>query len=234
LDSDGTLTLSAVRIDNLGGTLSSAGDLRVSASGALSNAGGYLLTDAALRLRSAGLDNREGRIAAKGALDLGTGAVDNTRGHLTAGGRLDLVAGALTNTAGRIASAGPLALSASGLLQPGGELFSQRALTLDLHGGDLDNDDGLIRAPDALVLQHLGAVRNRGGEIASAAGFELAATALDNAQGRLLSEAGLALRIDGRLGNAHGLISASRLALAAGRLDNAGGTLHARGELGLT
>ncbi|WP_198363218.1 two-partner secretion domain-containing protein [Thauera sinica] len=234
LDSDGTLTLSAVRIDNLGGTLSSAGDLRVSASGALSNAGGYLLTDAALRLRSAGLDNREGRIAAKGALDLGTGAVDNTRGHLTAGGRLDLVAGALTNTAGRIASAGPLALSASGLLQPGGELFSQRTLTLDLHGGDLDNDDGLIRAPDVLVLQHLGAVRNRGGEIASAAGFELAATALDNAQGRLLSEAGLALRIDGRLGNAHGLISASRLALAAGRLDNAGGTLHARGELGLT
>ncbi|MFC3609408.1 two-partner secretion domain-containing protein, partial [Stutzerimonas tarimensis] len=231
LNSEDALNLTAARIDNRQGTLSSAGALQLVTTGELLNRDGRILTDSGLLLRSAGLDNDRGQIFAAGALDLASAALDNSEGRLTGGAGLTLSAGQVTNTQGRIASSGPLLASLTGLDQQGGELFSQDSLSLDLNGGDLINDGALLHAPGQLLLSNLGAVSNRGGEISSNQGFVLAADSLDNAQGRLLSEQGLVLRIRQLLGNFAGLISAQGIELAAAQLDNRGGTLAARDDL---
>ncbi|WP_168734251.1 two-partner secretion domain-containing protein [Pseudothauera nasutitermitis] len=231
LASEGALNVTAKSLDNQGGSLSSADALAVEVAGALYNQGGRILTDAELSLRSAGLDNRSGVISAAGALSLSTGAFDNSQGQLTGSDRLDLLAGQVGNAGGRIASVGALDVRASGLDQAGGELFSRSSLSLDLNGGTLNNDGALLSAPGDLLLSNLGEVSNRGGEISSAKGFTLAATRLDNAGGRLLSEQVLSVVLGGALDNRAGLVSAWDLALAAARLDNGAGTLFARNDL---
>ncbi|WP_165497346.1 hemagglutinin repeat-containing protein [Phytopseudomonas dryadis] len=233
LSSEGTLSVSAAGVDNSGGNLSSAGAMQITSQGALLNQQGRLLTDAGLVLRSAGLDNRHGQISAVEHLSVTTGRFDNDSGRLTGSATLDLQTGQISNAQGRIATSGPLSVQASGLAQQGGELFSQSRLTLDLNGGDLNNDAGLLHAPDRLLLNNLGAVSNRQGEISSSQGFSLAATSLDNAQGRLLSERNLTLRIQGVLDNLAGLISAKGVDLRAKGLVNEAGTLFARDDLAI-
>ncbi|WP_285404451.1 hemagglutinin repeat-containing protein, partial [Pseudomonas sp. MEJ086] len=231
ISSEGTLNVTAATLDNSAGSLSSAGALQVTSQGALLNQQGRLLTDAGLLLRSAGLDNRHGQISAVEHLSVITGRFDNDGGRLTGNANLDLQADQIGNAQGRIAASGPLSVQASGLAQQGGELFSQTSLTLDLDGGYLNNDAGLLHAPGQLLLNNLGAVSNRGGEISSGQGFNLLATRLDNANGRLLSEQNLTLRIQGVLTNLAGLISARGIDLRAKELSNEAGTLFARGDL---
>ncbi|MDY1293381.1 hypothetical protein ACM7NK_30205, partial [Pseudomonas aeruginosa] len=70
LDSRGFLTVKSARLDNQGGTLSSAGALAVTSQGALNNQGGRLASDAGLSLSSASLDNSQaGAISGKGAVE---------------------------------------------------------------------------------------------------------------------------------------------------------------------
>ncbi|WP_165497002.1 hemagglutinin repeat-containing protein [Phytopseudomonas dryadis] len=231
LGSEGTLSVTAGAIDNSRGRFSSADTLSVTATGRLNNQDGRLLTDADLLLRSTGLGNVGGQISATGTLEVATGDLDNSRGQLIGNAGLELSAGQVDNQAGRIASAGALTAQLGGLRQQGGELFSQSRLSLDLAGGELVNDGGLIHAPGALSLSRLGALSNVGGEISSVAGFTLAATSLDNTQGRLLSNGDLTLRIEYLLNNLAGLVSAATTQLEATRLDNEGGTVSARRDL---
>ncbi|MFO6069989.1 hypothetical protein ACLBVT_36640, partial [Pseudomonas aeruginosa] len=67
--SEGSLTARAARLDNRGGTFSSAGALALTSQAALDNQGGRLLSDAGVTLKGASLDNsRSGVISAKGAV----------------------------------------------------------------------------------------------------------------------------------------------------------------------
>ncbi|MFZ6045087.1 filamentous hemagglutinin N-terminal domain-containing protein [Pseudomonas sp. CR3202] len=232
ISSEGTLALQASRIDNQGGALSSAADLGLVSAGQLDNKGGSIVSDGNLAVASASLDNSEaGVLSAKGNARIDTGALNNRRGgKLTSAGILDLDAGQVDNSAkGRIAGGQGLTAKVTGLDQhDGGELFSQADLSLDLQQGLLNNSGGLINSPGQLLLQNLGRVINRGGEISSQQGFTLAARQLDNAGGKLLSNQALVLRIAQALDNVKGTVSAKGLDLRAGSLDNREGLLNSR------
>ncbi|MCO6059746.1 hemagglutinin repeat-containing protein [Pseudomonas sp. MOB-449] len=233
ISSEGTLALQASRIDNQGGALSSAGNLHLTTAGQLDNKSGSVVADGALNLASASLDNsKAGVISAKGHARIATGALNNSQGgQLTTVGTLDLAAGQVDNSgSGRIAGGQGLTAKITGLDQhDGGELFSKTDLSLDLQQGLLNNSNGgLINSPGRLLLQNLGRVINRGGEISSQQNFILAARQLDNTGGKLLSNQALALRIAQALDNVKGTVSAKGLDLRAGSLDNREGLLNSR------
>ncbi|UCO97883.1 filamentous hemagglutinin N-terminal domain-containing protein [Metapseudomonas lalkuanensis] len=233
ISSEGALALQANRIDNQGGALSSAADLGLVSAAQLDNKGGSIVSDGNLAVASANLDNSEaGVLSAKGNARIDTGALNNRQGgQLTTAGTLDLDAGQVDNSAnGRIAAGQSLTAKVTALDQhDGGELFSKADLSLDLQQGQLNNaNGGLINSPGRLLLQNLGQVINRGGEISSQQGFTLAARQLDNASGKLLSNQTLVLRIAQALDNVKGTVSAKGLDLRAGRLDNREGLLSSR------
>lgn len=234
INSEGTLSVRAQQIDNRQGTLSSAASLQLDSQGQLLNQAGRVLSDADIAVRSQTLDNNAGQLSANTTLAVDSGDIDNQQGQMVGLERLELQAGQVDNRQGRIASGDRLNASLTGLEQQGGELFSQRQLSLNLNGGALNNDAGLISAPELLVLNNLGAVSNRSGEISSAASFALTAHSLDNSAGRILSDNGLTLGIERLLSNLGGLIGGARLNLDADSLDNREGTLFAQGQLALT
>ncbi|MBC3205760.1 filamentous hemagglutinin N-terminal domain-containing protein [Pseudomonas sp. SWRI111] len=236
ISTEGALSVNAARIDNRSGSLGSAGNLKLTSTGALLNWGGSISTDSALTLNSASLDNsHKGVIFGQGISRVETGAFDNSDGgKLTSGAAMTLKAGQVNNASGRIASQQALDVSLTGLDQQGGELFSKSALTLDLHNGQLTNQNGLINAPGTLLLKNLNGVNNQGGEISSQLAFALAAQNLDNSNGKLLSQQGLTLRIAAALNNVKGVISGASLDSHSASLDNGQGLISSRGALLLT
>ncbi|NWA29171.1 hemagglutinin repeat-containing protein [Pseudomonas gingeri] len=238
LSSEGALTLNTASLDNSAGKLGSGAALSITSLGALLNQGGSILADQGLTLASASLDNsQQGVINGKGTTRITTGTLDNSQGgHLTSDDSLELTATQVSNGAsGRIASAKDLTASVTGLDQQGGELFSKTRLSLDLHNGQLNNQHGVINGP-LLVLNNLNGVANQNGEISSAQAYTLAAQSLDNSNGKLLSDQGLALRIDQALNNQGGTISAASLDSRSASLDNSHGLISSRGavDLGVT
>jgi filamentous hemagglutinin len=237
VSSEGALTVKTTQLTNTEGSLSSAADLTLTSDDSVSNQGGAVVTDGALTLTSASLDNRQqGSISGKGAVTVTTGAFNNSQGgRLNSASTLNLIAGQVTNQDdGRIGSEGALTASVTGLDQQGGKLFSNSRLSLDLNNGQLNNQNGLINAPGALLLKQLKGVNNQGGEISSAEAFTLTAQSLDNGNGKLLSNQGLTLRIANALDNVKGLIGAASLDARAASLNNSGGSLTSRGDLELT
>jgi len=235
ISSEGTLTAHAASLDNSGGSFSSAGQLSLTSDGALINQGGRLVTDGGIDLHSASLDNRyQGTISGQGPVSINTGNFDNSHsGFLSSADHLDLTTAQLTNQNGGRIGAKDLTASVTGLDQQGGSLKGDTSLTLDLNHGQLNNQGGLINAP-LLVLNNLKGVNNQGGEISSAQAFTLAAESLNNDNGKLLSNQALTLRIEQALSNIKGMIAAASVDAHAGSLDNSGGTLTSRSDMGLT
>ncbi|WP_256657133.1 MULTISPECIES: hemagglutinin repeat-containing protein [unclassified Pseudomonas] len=234
LSSEGRLAVTAADLINRQGLVSSAQALELGLAGAVDNDDGQLVADSTLQLRSTRLSNQKGVLSGKGAVSVNTGALDNSSGRLNSGDTLELKAGLLTNSAGNIGSAQALTASVAGLEQPGGKLFSNAGLTLDLNNGQLNNQQGLINATGSLVLNQLNGVNNQGGEISSGQAFNVVARDLDNSNGRLLSNHGLALRIEQALTNIKGLVAGASLSANAASFDNSGGTFTSRGNLELT
>ncbi|CAM2748279.1 filamentous hemagglutinin [Pseudomonas gessardii] len=234
ISSEGRLDVNAASLINRQGRVSSAQALALELTGAVDSADGQLVTDSTLHLRSASMGNQRGVLSGKGAVSVTTGALDNSGGRLNSGDSLDLKAALLTNNVGSIGSAQTLKASVDGLDQQGGKLFSNTGLTLDLNNGQLNNQQGLINAAGPLVLERLNDVNNQGGEISSGQAFKVVARNLDNSNGRLLSNQGLALRIDQVLSNVKGLVAGASLSASAASVDNSGGTLTSRGNLALT
>nr|WP_256578080.1 hemagglutinin repeat-containing protein [Pseudomonas sp. R25(2017)] len=236
LNSEGALSVNAQSLSNDKGVVSSAKALSVNTRGAVSNKGGQLLTDAALTLNSQSLDNQDkGVISSKGNLSLTTGALNNSRGSLFSDGRLELDAGQVTNTAGSLGATTELAGKVRGLDQQGGKFFSKGSLSLDLQGGALNNEDGLINAPGVLSLTNLVGIDNRNGEISSGQAFDLIAASLDNSGGQVLSNQKLTLTLDKALTSVKGKIAAAALKVRAASLDNSdGGVLLSDSDLSVT
>jgi len=235
INSDGSLTVNAGRIDNTDASLGSAKTLSLTSLGTIVNQGGSISTDDTLSLNSASLDNsHSGLISGKGNSRIDSGDVDNSQGgRLISAGSLNFTAGQVNNTAGRIASQQAMNLSVTGLDQQGGELFSKTSLTLDLNNGRLNNRNGLINAPGALLLKNLNDVDNRGGEISSQQAFDLVARDLDNSEGKLLSQQALLLRIEKALSNVKGVISAASLDSRSDTVDNGQGLISSHDRLEL-
>jgi filamentous hemagglutinin len=236
VSSEAALTIKTAQLANAGGNLSSAGQLTLDSTGSVDNQGGKVVTDGALVVTSTSLDNRQqGILSGKGAVTVSTGDFDNSSGRLSSADALNLVAGQVTNgAAGSIGSQGALTASVTGLDQQGGKLFSNTSLSLDLNHGQLNNHNGLINAPGALLLKQLNGVNNRGGTISSGEALTLTAQSLDNSDGKLLSTQGLVLRVAAALDNVKGLIGAASIDARAASLNNSAGSLVSRGDLQLT
>nr|WP_181427679.1 filamentous hemagglutinin N-terminal domain-containing protein [Pseudomonas soli] len=232
LSSESTLALTANSLDNRNGSLGSAGALSLNLKNGLDNTHGELVSDASLLLRSASLVNDQGSLSAKGAVDLVTGALSNRGGRLNSAQSLDLTAGQVSN-GGSIGSLQALTAKVTGLDQLGGKLISDTRLSLDLQGGKLDNQGGLIHSAGPLLLGNLVDVSNRSGEISSTQAFTLEARSLDNDNGRVLASQDLKLVIAKTLSNIKGLIGAANLRIDAGSVDNRTGLLNSRGDLQL-
>jgi len=235
INSQSTLDVAAGALDNSYGRLMSDAALDLGVRGALNNVGGKLATEGGLELRSASLDNsQKGVISGKGAVLVRTGDFDNSQaGSLDSGDTLDLTAAKLTNAAGRIGSNKELTANVRSLEQQGGSLFSKTGLSLDLNHGRLNNQNGFINAPGALLLKNLSDLDNRNGEISSDATYELNAKSLNNDGGQLLGNQALTLRVEQALSSIKGKIGAAALEVEAASLDNTAGALTSRSGLKL-
>ncbi|KAB0516537.1 hemagglutinin repeat-containing protein [Pseudomonas extremorientalis] len=180
------------------------------------------------------MNNTQGAVSSDGRLAINASGVSNDDATLSSADVMQITTGKLSNQAGQLNSGTHLGISVIALDNSrGGRISGQTDVNLDLQGGHLSNRNGLISAPGQLLLKQLGTVDNQGGEISSAHTFELSATALNMADGKLLSQQALILRIAQALDNTRGLISAAALQVNSASLDNHGGKLSAGGDLTL-
>ncbi|MCS3836421.1 filamentous hemagglutinin [Pseudomonas sp. JAI111] len=209
-------------VNNNGGEISSAEAFTIAAR-SLDNSNGKLLSNQSLTLRiDQALTNLKGLIAAA-ALDVKAASLDNSGGTLTSRANLDLnLDGLLTNqNQGLINATTGLTINSSGLNNQNGSLLGS-AIAIDFGAatGDLNNSAGLITTAGLLSLQHLRDLNNRNGEISSSQSLGLSAHALDNSDGKLISNNLLTVNADTVL-NQGGLFSGWQgLSLTSNSLDN--------------
>jgi filamentous hemagglutinin len=207
-----TIEAHAASLNNSSGNLVSRGNLGLTVDGLLRNDGHGLISAAqTLEISSAELNNRDsGLINSQGNLTLTATGLDSSDG-------------------GEVSASGDIDLKLTSLTQNGGRLVGDKAVTLDLANGDLDNQRGVLTAQGPLTLKRLREVNNQSGEISNNLGFELIARAVNNSGGKIISGEKLLLR-GTELVNQKGLISGWQgLTVNADSLDNRnGGTLSSK------
>ncbi|AZF03126.1 filamentous hemagglutinin N-terminal domain-containing protein [Pseudomonas sp. R5-89-07] len=228
------LTATSGSLNNSANGRLSAGTLHTLNTGALDNSqGGQLVSDGSLTVTAADVDNRSGVIGSQHALNLTVANLDNGAGLINSQSDLTLVGQRVDSSlGGEISSKGDLKLTIQKLIQRQGRLIGERAVTLDLQGGDLNNNGGLISAKGPLTFARLANLSNRKqGEISSQTAFSVAAKRIDNGdRGVILSADQLRLEADAVVNADKGLISGwNGLTVVGGSLDNsAEGTLSSK------
>ncbi len=229
-----TLTTTSGAVNNSDKGRFSAGAQQVLTTGTLDNhQGGQIVSDASLTVTAADVDNRNGVIGSQQALNLTTANLDNSAGLINSQGDLNLIGQKVDSSqGGEISAKGDLKLIVQQLIQRQGRLIGERAVTLDLQGGNLDNRAGLISAKGPLTFARLGELSNREqGEISSQTAFTVKAKRIDNGdRGVILSADQLRLEAEEVVNASKGLISGwNGLAVVGGSLDNsAEGTLSSK------
>ncbi|SFH48607.1 filamentous hemagglutinin N-terminal domain-containing protein [Pseudomonas sp. NFACC45] len=227
-----TLDATAQSLTNNSGTITSRGNLDLTVDQQLDNqAQGLISAAQLLTLNSGDLNNQGGSVLAGGALVLNAMALNNSAdGLINAQGDLTLGADSLDSSdGGEVSAKGDIRLTLASLIQDGGRLLGEKAVTLNLGNGDLNNRNGLITAKGPLTFNALRDLNNQGGEISSSQSFNLGGRTLDNSGGKLISSQNLSL--DGKtLVNQNGLISGWQgLQVNGTHLDNRNnGTLSSR------
>ncbi|WP_034128578.1 filamentous hemagglutinin N-terminal domain-containing protein [Pseudomonas fluorescens] len=212
----------------------SAGTLQTLNTGALDNhQGGRIVSDGSQTVTAANVDNRTGVIGSQQALNLTTANLDNTAGLINSQADLTLTGQTVDSSLdGEISAKGDLKLIVQQLIQRQGRLIGERAVALDLQGGNLDNSAGLISARGPLTFARLANLTNREqGEISSQTAFTVAAKRIDNGdRGVTLSADQLRLEADTVVNTNKGLISGwNGLTVVGNGLDNsAEGTLSSK------
>ncbi|MFI8223162.1 filamentous hemagglutinin N-terminal domain-containing protein [Pseudomonas sp. NPDC085632] len=229
-----SIDVRAGSLNNSGGSLVSRGDLELTVDGLLRNdAGGLISAAQALNITSADLNNQSGTLLGVSALTLNAMALNNrANGLINSKGSLTLTATGLdSSNGGEVSAAGDINLVLTSLTQNGGRLLGDKAVTLDLANGDLDNQNGLLTAKGPLTLKRLRDLNNQRGEISSNLSFDVIARAVNNSAGKLISGEKLLLR-GTTLTNQKGLLSGWQgLRVSGDSLDNRdSGTLS--GKLG--
>ncbi|MFS0757394.1 hemagglutinin repeat-containing protein [Noviherbaspirillum sp. 1P10PC] len=222
-----SLSVAATSLRNNDGILISGGDLTVKAGALLVNAGGSLQAgDAASPARiqvSAGrIDNRDGQISAA-SLDLAAGTLQNNGGLIlqsdAAGHAVVDVHTELDNRNGDIAvAAHELRLTPGRQFRnDGGAVLHTGGGLLTLGAAAMSNEAGALRTNGGLVLQ-AATTSNRAGKISAVGNLDISSSGgIDNSL----------------LGSQGGTISGGQVMLttAAGKLDNAGGTIESASSL---
>ncbi|MEN1833479.1 filamentous hemagglutinin N-terminal domain-containing protein [Pseudomonas lijiangensis] len=224
-----SLDLHSGSLKNDGGTLTSRGDLDLLVDRQLDNqAQGLISAVHNLDTRSAALNNQGGSLLAGNRLVLSATELDNrSNGLINSQGDLSLNVTSLDSSqGGEVSAKGDLGLTLSSLVQKGGRLLGDKAVTLNLSGSDLDNQNGLINAKGLLTLNGLRDLNNKGGEISSSQSLNLMVRNLDNSGGKLITSQLLTVT-GATLGNQNGLVSGWQgLSVSGSSLDNSkNGTL---------
>ncbi|WP_232463093.1 hemagglutinin repeat-containing protein [Stenotrophomonas sp. WZN-1] len=199
-------------LDNDGGSISNGGRVSLVAGNGLDNSGGRL---GVASLRATGdLNNAGGTLQVHGDAALQLGTLSNQKGALSVAGALQLQTLSLDNRAGELRHAGS----------------AESAWTVQ---GAFNNEGGLLATNAERLTLGAGRVFNAGGRIEHAGNGGLLLTTGDWAgAGGRLSTLG---RLDWTVGNAdvrNGTLSAALFQIAAGTLDNRGGSLLSLGNQG--
>ncbi|WP_322011754.1 hemagglutinin repeat-containing protein [Paraburkholderia sp. J12] len=209
------LQVTGQSVDNSGGSLKAADTATIHAGTQLTNSGGTIAAGQNATVSAATLDNS---------------------GGTTQAAQLSLNATNLVNHAGTITQtgSGPMNVAVSGTLDnsAGGTLQSN-STNLTLSPVTLDNDGGTITHAGTGTLtlapgSGAGSLSNVGGTIVSNGQIVAHAGTFDNAAGSVTGQAGLTASVAGAVDNANGkLLSNAALSLAGGTLNNDGGQLGA-------
>lgn len=220
-------TEQGVGVKLAGDMAASAGDIQIDANGKLSLA----QTSASGNLTvKAGEVALTGKAYAAGKVDIGAQGQLDVQQSLAAAGDVQLKAGQVLNQgvieagvkADNSRTEADLSLDAQ-QVRNAGTLTANRQLQVKA-SQRLDNQGGTLSAKGATQIS-AGQVDNRAGRVLAGRDLKLSASALDNRQGGLLHSQGAAdMQVAGALQNQQGkLVSQGALGLNAGSLDNRGG-----------
>ncbi|WP_218175388.1 filamentous hemagglutinin N-terminal domain-containing protein [Pseudomonas sp. D2002] len=235
LQGDSLLTVTNAGIAiNRGGRFISGQRLNVNV-GQFDNQGGEVSSVSDLTFIASQLDNSNGgRLLANGAVQLTLDNLNNKQGTVRGDGNLTLQAATLTNDGGRISSGAAQLLALTGAVSNrNGELLSAMALTLN--SASLDNRGGKLMG-DGAVRVTTGTLNNQySGRLTSAERLELTAGQVDNGfDGHIASNQALTANVTGldqRNGGELYSLTDLTLDMHQGQLNNAGGLIHAPGQL---
>ncbi|WP_155767423.1 hemagglutinin repeat-containing protein [Xanthomonas vesicatoria] len=241
------------QLDNhQGGKLSAGRDLNVAVTGALLNSGGQLDAANALTVSGGRIDNTQGSIVNNGGgltRVITGGALINTSGNLGGRGSVVIDAANIANNGGQLVAGGDLIANTNGLNNQGGNVYAGASFLLQRAGATLDNQNGRIKAEQAVRL-NVQNLSNAGGQIGAGSaiggagdvvidtvGFDgggsiLAQNLLDltlrsdythRAGADLFSNGDFNLRVGGNLVNEATLKAARRLDITASSIANRAG-----------
>ncbi len=228
------LDLHSASLDNSQGLVSSRADQVLVVDGELLNQGGTLIADQRLDVQAGSLVNQQGQVSAGTELNAQVGKLDNQAGVLVSTGGLALSGGSLDNRQGGLVGATQnLDLQFAAVDNRAGELSSKADVSLG--GTRLDNSDaGKVLADGSLQIAVAEVINRSKGVLSGQVGLHLTGDSLDNTGGLLLSQQAIDTRLQGKLDNRQGLISAEgTLNLASGELDNRAGSVSSAGVLTL-
>ncbi|NIJ84561.1 filamentous hemagglutinin [Xanthomonas arboricola] len=241
------------QLDNhQGGKLSAGRDLNVAVTGALLNSVGQLDAGNTLTASGGSIDNSQGSIVNNGGgltrITTG-GALTNSGGNLGGRGSVVIDAASIANNSGQLVAGGDLIATTYGLNNQGGNVYAGASFLLQRAGATLDNQNGTIKAEQAVRL-NLQNLNNAGGKIGAGSmtggagdvvidtvGFDgggsiLAQNLLDltlrsdythRAGADLTSNGNFNLRVGGSLVNESTLKAARSLDITAGSITNRAG-----------
>nr|WP_080931308.1 hemagglutinin repeat-containing protein [Xanthomonas arboricola] len=241
------------QLDNhQGGKLSAGRDLNVAVTGALLNSGGQLDAGNTLTASGGSIDNSQGSIVNNGGgltrITTG-GALTNSGGNLGGRGSVVIDAASIANNSGQLVAGGDLIANTTGLNNQSGNVYAGASFLLQRAGATLDNQNGTIKAEQAVRL-NLQNLINAGGKIGAGSvtggagdvvidtvGFDgggsiLAQNLLDltlrsdythRAGADLTSNGTFNLRVGGSLVNESMLKAARSLDITAGSITNRAG-----------
>ena len=221
-------TEAGVGVKLAGDMAASAGDIQIDASGKLTLARASAQHNVALNAPEIEL---AGQVYAADQVRLQAQALTNTSNVLAAN-RIDLAVREIDNQ-GLMTAGQELVVASQSVKNTKGELISEKAVRLNLSGGDLDNSQGgFIYAP-TVGLEQVGLINNSEGEILSSVDFRLDAQQLNNQGGQISSGKSLTAQVENVNNSQQGLISAGQdLNISAHTFDNSHkGTLIAKRDL---
>jgi len=251
LAANGNVHATVATLDNTSGVLgSSAGNLKVDSSGAITSTNGKLIAGLDATFNAASLSNQGGAISARNLLvNTGAGTVDNTNGQVSASGTTDLTAGSLVNRGGTFASAGDMTATVASVDNTGGALgSSNNNLVINsagniasangkliagqdatLNAASLGNQAGTISARNLTLNTGTGTVDNTSGTVSASGVANVTAGSLVNQLGTLAGAGNVTANV-ASLDNASGVLGSSTGTLnvtSTGNIGNAGGKLLA-------
>ncbi|MCY0914338.1 two-partner secretion domain-containing protein, partial [Massilia antarctica] len=235
IETQGTMTLLAADLNNIGGRLAANQTLNLTA-GALNNSGGTVAAGKDLTLSVSGVANSgNGSLNAGGPLSISAGRFDAAGAHISSNERIVIAAGqGMYLDKSDIKAGGAVDLSAGVVQATGATIISNGAIAVS--GRDSVNLAASdINANGAVTIKAANGASLQGAQIATNAQLHVDAANIDGGASRLSSAGEMALHADAGgivLAGAH-LASGATLRIDGKGIDAANATLAAKSDIAL-